>query len=120
MHLQGQIDQLVERVSNLRAQDDERRDDKIETEMHALTKMPCSRPTHGDAGPTNRRIFTVLIMPCRFDPYRTRRQRLSTIARVVKADVTLFCNGLHERHDLRQMRAIDFGWMFDAPGCVRC
>ena len=42
--LQSQIDELIERISHLRAQNDERRDDKIKAEMHALTKKPCNGP----------------------------------------------------------------------------
>jgi len=56
---QGQIDELIERVSHLRAQNDERRDDKIKAEMHALTKKPCSRTAPKDAGRRTERVYCV-------------------------------------------------------------
>jgi hypothetical protein len=101
--LQGQIDELIKRVSDFRAQYDERRDHQIEAEMHALTKKPCNGLAREYAA-DEPNAFTLLVMLACFDLRRTRRQRLSTVAGVVAADVTLFCNGFDERYSARGRR----------------
>jgi hypothetical protein len=61
---QGQIDELIKRVSHLRAQYDERSDDKIKAEMHALTKKALQQPGALKKRRTDERTqFTLLVMP---------------------------------------------------------
>ena len=72
--------------------------------MHALTEKPCNGPRTDVLGRPNQTRYAV-VMPFSFDLRRNSRQSFLAVARIVAANVTLFCNGFRKQCVARQMRA---------------
>jgi hypothetical protein len=93
--LQGQVDELIERICHLRAQNDERSDHQIEAEMHALIKSLAAARRKTTQDRRTKRVYTVddtlLFWSAPDSPSTTFNDRVHG-----RCDLTLFCNGFRE------------------------